>query len=220
MRPSVHNIVARLVQFGCTASSRVQVPSPIRLAPQAPGFPDQLGSFRKKAGIYRLNVRDGAPHIGWSANLERRLKRLFVSATSSSQSALSRGRERMESVDCWLAGSRLETSLVMYELARLAFPDSYVKLLKLRIPWFVRLTASDPFPRLDVLNRVPARAALLFGQFASRGAAQQYEQELLGLFQIRRCTEALVPASIQAASRDRPFRSASGSEECDCPGES
>ena len=43
------------------------------------------------------------------------------------------------------------------------------------------------------MNRVPAKASMIFGPFSSRALAEQYEQQVLGLFQIRRCTEVLAP---------------------------
>jgi len=81
----------------------------------------------------------------------------------------------------------------MYNLARLYFPDDYPARLRLRLPWFVGITGNDAFPRLMASNRIPRKAGPLFGPFSSRDAAQRYEQDVLGLFQIRRCTEILMP---------------------------
>jgi hypothetical protein len=90
-------------------------------------------------------------------------------------------------------GSRLETLLTMYELIRSNFPRDYLARLKLRTPWFVGLTGNDPFPRLHVANRLFRDSGPLFGPFLTRDAARDYEQEVLALFQIRRCTEVLAP---------------------------
>jgi hypothetical protein len=81
----------------------------------------------------------------------------------------------------------------MYEIAKLYFPDGYVDRLHLRMPWFVGLTRSDPFPRVVVTNRISRNDGGFFGPFPSRDLAQQYEQELIGLFQVRRCVERLTP---------------------------
>ena len=62
------------------------------------------------------------------------------------------------------------------------------------MPWFATLTVEDPFPRFVVLNRIPAKGAPVFGPFLTRDSAQEYEQKVLGLFQIRRCAEFLAPA--------------------------
>lgn len=93
--------------------------------------------------------------------------------------------------------------LLLYELSKLHYPHEYLTRLRLRIPWFVGLSSrpgtaieidkDDPFPRLRVMNRVSRRGAPLYGPFASRDLAQAYEQEVLSLFQIRRCAETLAP---------------------------
>jgi excinuclease ABC subunit C len=111
-------------------------------------------------------------------------------------------------VSCWPAGSRLEVSLLTYGITREHFPGDYLKRLRLRLPWFLALTAAkdapalrvlvksqDPFPRLEIVNRPTRRHSAAYGPFLSRDAAQRYEQELLGLFQIRRCIEVLAPSA-------------------------
>jgi hypothetical protein len=95
---------------------------------------------------------------------------------------------------CWPAGSRLEASLLTYQITREHFPTDYLNRLRLRLPWFVAL-ASDAYPRLEIVNRPTRRHSSAYGPFLSRDAAQSYEQELLGLFQVRRCTETLLPAA-------------------------
>jgi excinuclease ABC subunit C len=113
-------------------------------------------------------------------------------------------------VSCWPAGSRLEASLLTYQITRAHFPADYLKRLRLRLPWFLALTSAtgapetapalrviesrDRFPRLEIVNRPTRRHRAAYGPFLSRDSAQRYEQELLGLFQIRRCTETLAPS--------------------------
>jgi excinuclease ABC subunit C len=97
-------------------------------------------------------------------------------------------------VSCWPAGSRLEAALLLYQLTRDHFPNDYLKRLRLRLPWFVALTNHDAFPRLEIVNRPSRKHETAYGPFFSRDLAQRYEQELLGLFQVRRCTETLEPA--------------------------
>lgn len=122
------------------------------------------------------------------------MRRLFFAEQCGGDTAFARLREAVVTVECWATGSRLESSLVMHSLARQYHPDDYLFRLKLRIPWFVGLTVTDPFPRLAVVNRVPKRETTLLGPFPSRASAQAYEQQVAGLFQIRRCTEVLNPS--------------------------
>ena len=70
-----------------------------------------------------------------------------------------------------------------------------MQFLKLRLPWFVGMVEADCFPRLESANRLPAKWGLSVGPFPSRASAEQYETESLGLFQLRRCTDALTPST-------------------------
>lgn len=82
----------------------------------------------------------------------------------------------------------------MYHLTKSYFPGDYLFRLRLRMPWFLGFTECDAFPHLTVTNRIPRKSNLLFGPFHTKDLAQHYEEEVLGLFQVRRCTDALVPA--------------------------
>jgi hypothetical protein len=160
----------------------MKIPAPFRFDPRTDDLARQLSELPRTAGVYSLIPGDRPPHLSWSANLPRRLTRLLGTQV----------REHIESVECWATGSKLETSLLMYNLAKAYFPADYLKRLRLSMPWFVRLK-DDPFPRLAVVNRIPRQTGPAFGPFPSRDQAQRYEQEVLGLFQIRRCTETLAP---------------------------
>ena len=172
----------------------MKIPDPVTLSPLASDLPEIIAALPGSSGIYAYSANGQAPHFSWSINLKRRLKRLLVSTRDGAAPLL---RADVDFVKFWLTGSRLEISLVMYELAKLYNPSGYVKQLRLRLPWFVGLTALDTFPRLEVRNRLarepfPDNSAV-FGPFFSRDQAQRYEQEVLSLFQLRRCTEVLEP---------------------------
>ncbi len=170
------------------------IPEAIRFDWRASDLRESIDALPAGSGIYLLQPKAGSPHLAWSGNLRRRMSRLFFPSSASSKASLARLRENVVEVWCWTTASRLETSLAMYSLAREYFPDDYLFRLKLRIPWFVGLTVGDAFPRLSVINRVPRRERPLFGPFANRSAAQVYEQQVSGLFQIRRCTDTLYPS--------------------------
>lgn len=166
--------------------------TPLVFEPHAADFPDRLAASPPSAGVYALRFAEGPAHIAWSANLPRRLHRLFISYHKPQSAALAALRAHVQAIECWPTGSRLESSLLLYRLTREHYPDDYPKRLRLRIPWFLGLTR-DEFPRLTILNRIARTSRLTIGPFLSRDAAQRYESEVLGLFQIRRCTETLAP---------------------------
>lgn len=168
----------------------VIIPEPITLDPAAPDLPHQIAAL-PASGVYALHASAGAPHLSWSASLRRRLSRL-LSSSSVADNAMARLRRNIQRVECWPTGSRLETLLVLYQLSKLHYPGEYLRRLRLRMPWFLSLSANDAFPRLLVSNRLPRNGAA-FGPFLNRDSAQAYAEQILGLFQIRRCTETLAP---------------------------
>lgn len=169
----------------------MKLPAPITLAPAAPDLAERITGLPHSAGIYLLASGTSAPHLGSSANLPRRLTRLLVSSSAARPGSFERLREQIASVDCWPTGSRLESSLLMYQLARRHYPIDYLKRLRLRSPWFVGLTESG-FARLEIANRL-SRSHNAVGPFLTRDLADAYTQQVLQLFQIRRCTEVLNP---------------------------
>ncbi|MFL6352405.1 MAG: hypothetical protein ACJ74Z_11225 [Bryobacteraceae bacterium] len=176
----------------------MKIPVSITLNPHAVDLGEQIAALPGSSGVYVLTGTAQANgsshlHLGWSANLRKRFTRLLVSSSAVPESQIGRVRASLARIECWVTGSKLESSLLMYELASEYFPDAYAKRLRLRMPWFVGLTGSDPFPRVVIVNRIARNDGVFYGPFPSRDLAQQYEQEIAGLFQLRRCVERLTP---------------------------
>ncbi len=91
-----------------------------------------------------------------------------------------------------MTGSQLESSLVHFELAQRYFPEDWPRLTRLRPPAFVKLTLDNPFPRTLLTTRLGR--GLYYGPFASRAAAERFEEGLLDLFELRRCEDNLTPS--------------------------
>lgn len=161
------------------------IPEPTSLYPNnGLEFSELVSQLRSSAGIYLLALTDAEPHLAWSPNLPRRLKRVCSSGL----------RPRLARIDCWETGSKLESSLLMYALARRFFPLDYERRLRLRIPWFLCARDNDGYPRLALTHRVARGDLSLWGPFPTRDAAEYYQEEVLRLHQIRRCTDTLRPS--------------------------
>jgi hypothetical protein len=160
---------------------------------EIPDLIPAIANLPDTQGVYVLTPAQGSPYIGWTSHLGKRLARLLVHRTTSSN-LLTNLRDSLARVEYWSVGSRLEQSLLLYSLTRKYDPENYRKRLKLRTPWFLVLLAGDPYPRLSVQNRLPKQAAPAYGPFPTRDSVEQFEQRTLGLFQIRRCTESLSPS--------------------------
>jgi excinuclease UvrABC nuclease subunit len=102
-------------------------------------------------------------------------------------------RETVARVEYWPTASRLESSVRMYELARRHFPESYLELIKLRMPPYVKVVLANRFPRVQVTTHL-GRNGVYYGPFRARATAERFETGVLDLFQVRRCQEDLVPS--------------------------
>jgi len=151
-----------------------------------------LRSVRAEPAVFLLWPRSGSPYLGRTASLRRRLARLLGPGRESSRRLNLRGV--VARVEYWRTGSRLESFLISWELARRHFPGTYRKLVKLRMPPYVKLILSRKFPRTQVTSRLTAARAQFFGPFRTRAAAERFENEFLDLFQIRRCREDFQPS--------------------------
>jgi excinuclease UvrABC nuclease subunit len=142
--------------------------------------------------VFVLFVREGAPYLARTGLLRRRLLRLLRERDKPSR--LLNLRQTVVRVEYWLTGSRLESSMRMYELARQHLPDNYLEYLHLRLPPYLKILTSNPFPRCQVTAHLGRSTSLYYGPFRNRASAEYFESEFLDLFQLRRCQEDLAPS--------------------------
>jgi excinuclease ABC subunit C len=142
--------------------------------------------------VFLIWPREGEPYLAKTALLRRRLLRLLKEREKPSR--LLNLRESVTRVECWITASALESSLCLYELARLHFPKTYLELLRLRFPPYVKIVLDNPFPRSRVTTRIGRSPAFYYGPFRSRATAEEFEARCCDLFQMRRCHEDLQPS--------------------------
>ncbi len=150
-----------------------------------------LAGAPESPAVFLIWPREGAPYLARTSLLRRRLRRLLGARASASR--VLNLRALVSRVEYWRIGSRLEAALVAYGLAKRHFPDSYLDLLKLRMPPYVKVVLSNTFPRTQVTARLGA-GGVYYGPFRSRAAAELFETGALDLFQVRRCQEDLAPS--------------------------
>jgi excinuclease UvrABC nuclease subunit len=153
-------------------------------------LPSEIDSLPDRPAVFLLWAAEGAPYLARTALLKRRLRRLLSNRDRVSRLLNLNGVA--ERIEYWRTGSQLESALIHLELARRYFPEDWQKVTRLKPPAFVRLTLNNPFPRTMITTRLGR--GLLYGPFASRAAADRFNEALLDLFQIRRCEENLEPA--------------------------
>jgi len=154
--------------------------------------PFDLSAVPDRPAVFVLHLREGRPYLGRTRVVRRRLARL-LDASSSLTRRLNLA-EHATRADCFLTPSRLSASRTLYRLARHYFPDEYATLVHLRPAAFIKLLLANPFPRTQVTTRLSASRAFHYGPFRARASAERFEQDVLDLFQVRRCQEDLQPS--------------------------
>ena len=153
--------------------------------------PSDIDSLPDRPAVFLLWASEGAPYLARTVLLRRRLRRLVSNRERVSRVLNLQGVA--ERIEYWPVGSNLEAALVHLELAQKYFPQDWPRITRLHAPAFVRLTLDNPFPRTMITTRIGR--GLMFGPFASRAAADRFNEAALDLFQIRRCEENLAPAA-------------------------
>ncbi len=151
-----------------------------------------IDTLPDQPAVFLLWAQEGEPYLSRTGVLRRRLRRLL--AERERPSRVLNLRHTAARIEYHLTGSAFESSIVFYELARRYFPDSYPRLIKLRMPPYVKLVLNNEFPRSLITTHLTRAAGLYFGPFRSRVSAERFEAQFLDLFQMRRCQEDLVPS--------------------------
>jgi excinuclease UvrABC nuclease subunit len=174
----------------------MQVPDPKVIERER--FDDSVGEVPNADAVFVVWAGARSAYLAKTSMLRRRLLRIFKPADSSPGAAPRRSlnlREVATRVEYWPTASRFESMLLHYALARRYFPDDYLRMVKLRMPAYVKLILGNEFPRTQVSTRLSAGRALHYGPFQSRAAAELFEDQFLDLFQIRRCQDNLEPSA-------------------------
>jgi excinuclease UvrABC nuclease subunit len=141
--------------------------------------------------VFVLWPREGQPYLSKTGLLRRRLLRLLKEREKPSR--LLNLRHTVARIEYRLTGSAFESAVVHYEQARRLFPETYLDVVKLRMPPYVKIVLANEFPRSHITSHLTRTAGLYFGPFRSRVSAERFEGQFLDLFQMRRCQEDLEP---------------------------
>jgi excinuclease ABC subunit C len=146
-----------------------------------------FSALPSRAGVFLLesSTPGGQPYLARSADLRRAAERLLRPAEGFSKRL--NLRVVVRGVRYRVTGSKFEQLLTMYEHARRIFPRRYRDFLRLRPPAMLKVNLRNEYPRCYVTRRIAAGGGSYFGPFASRRAAENFAEEFLDLFKIRRC---------------------------------
>jgi excinuclease UvrABC nuclease subunit len=167
----------------------------IEVADDLAGLDEALALVPNRPAVFLLWPKEGGdPYLARTALLRRRLLRLLKERDKPGR--LLNLRHTVRRIEYHLTGSAFESAVRMYELARQHFPKTYIDLLKLRMPPYVKVILNNAFPRTQVTTHLTRTPAVYFGPFRARSTAELFESQMLDLFQVRRCQEDLEPSPV------------------------
>src|ERR1019366_6542155 len=153
---------------------------------------EAMNTLPNTDAVFLVSAGDRSAYLAKTSMLRRRLLRILKPAGALRRSL--NLREVVTRVEYWLTSSRFESMLLHYALAKRHYPDDYLRLVKLRMPAYLKLILTNEFPRSQVTTRLSGGSALYYGPFRTRAAAELFENHFLDLFQMRRCQENLDPS--------------------------
>ena len=151
-----------------------------------------LDGLPNSPAVFALWPAEGEPYLSKTSMLRRRLLRLLAGRERPSR--MLNLRQAVRRIEYQVTGSAFESALLLYREARRLFPDRYLKLLRLRMPPYVKIVLQNDYPRSMIATQLSRTPALYFGPFRSRASAERFESQFLDLFQMRRCQEDLAPS--------------------------
>lgn len=154
-----------------------------------------LTNLPDSPGVYRMLDGEGQLlYIGKAKNLRRRVSSYFTNSSGHSDKVLDLVRNVRE-VTYEQTGSELEAALREAALIHELKP-SYNTLSK-HLPRvaFLKLTRTNPYPRLAITNKPGTDRSLYIGPFRSREFAEKAQRLLARLFGLRTCVDNLTPDS-------------------------
>jgi excinuclease UvrABC nuclease subunit len=155
-------------------------------------FDRALEAIPNRPAVFLLWPSEGKPYLARTNVLRRRLLRLL--GPRGTPSRLLNLRGTITRIQYAFTGSRLESQLLLWDLARQHLGADYRRQIRLRLPPYVKLVLSNPFPRTHITTRIGRAPNIYFGPFRNRSTAALFDSEFLNLFQLRRCHDDLAPS--------------------------
>ena len=142
--------------------------------------------------LLRSDDPQAEPYVSKTANLRRRLQRLLGPPEQTRRLNL---RDRVRSIEYTATGSDFESGFLLYRVLRSAFPRTYTDRLRMRSAPLLKLHMENEYPRASITTRLGRAGgrSLYYGPFASRTAAEEFANDSLDFFKMRRCVDDLHP---------------------------
>jgi excinuclease ABC subunit C len=148
---------------------------------------DFFAALPPRPAVFRIEMHapEARPFLGRTADLRRRLRSLLE--TPEALTKRLNLRELAARVRYRMTGSPFEQALTIYQHALVAYPQRYRAWMRLRPPALLKLKLASAYPRCYVTRRLRFDGATYFGPFPSRRAADNFLNQFLNFYKIRRC---------------------------------
>lgn len=154
-----------------------------------------FASLPAESAVFVLRPHDTSaePYVTKTSNLRRRIQRL-LSAPAESSKRLNL-RDRIGVLEYKTVGSDFEGGFLLYCVLRQEFPKKYQERLRLRAAPLIKLILDNEYPRVVVTTKIGSLRGKnrYYGPFPTRVAAEEFANDALDFFLIRRCTDDLNP---------------------------
>ncbi|MDR1545455.1 MAG: excinuclease ABC subunit UvrC [Deltaproteobacteria bacterium] len=137
-------------------------------------------------GVYLMKSQDGRViYVGKAKNLPKRVSSYFRTKTLSARISLLVSHIR--AFDFMVTATEKEALILENSLIKKHRPKFNVVLRDDKTYPSLRLSASDPFPRLEIVRRPAKDGSTIFGPFPSSGALRETLKLVERLFPLRKC---------------------------------
>lgn len=152
-----------------------------------------LTNLPDSPGVYRMLDGEGQLlYIGKAKNLRRRVSSYFTNSSGHSDKVLDLVRN-VRAVAYEQTGSELEAALREAALIRERKPPYNTRSKHLPRVAFLKLTRTNPYPRLTITSKPGVDRSFYIGPFRSREFAEKAQRLLVRLFGLRTCLDNLTP---------------------------
>ncbi len=168
--------------------SQTEAPEPIAQPPSArlEQLKAQALALPAAPGVYLMKDGSGQViYVGKAKILPRRVSSYFQKTPPSPRVALM--VSKIESFDFVVTATEKESLILENSLIKKHHPRFNVVLRDDKTYPSLRLSLTEPFPRLEIVRRPVNDGSLIFGPFPSAGALRETVRLALRLFPLRQC---------------------------------
>jgi excinuclease ABC subunit C len=154
----------------------------------ANGLQQRLDLLPPSPGVYLIKGPDDTIiYIGKPKNLRNRVRSYFTESASGNHFALHVLKDKASDIDWIITGNEVEALILEANLVKKHSPRYNVMLKDDKHFPYLKLSLSEPFPRITVTRQVARGKDLYFGPYTEARAMRKTINTIYKIFRIRDC---------------------------------